>query len=320
MSTVMEKVDRLTRLAGRNRLELLLFRFGDRQIFGINVFKVREVLKCPPLRPIPHSHHHVRGVVHARGQTVTIIDLAAVLGHGRNEGSRDGLAGDNFAGDNFVIVTEYSGHVQGYLVKQVERIVNLRWDDVKPPPAGIGNLNYLTAVTTIENQLVEILDVERVLAEIVGVRTEIDDELRQRRGGSVEIPRRVFIADDSVVARKQMVRVMEQLGVEYEIAENGKIALEMLRAYATQGPITQRFAMLLSDIEMPEMDGYTLTKTMKADPALKELFVCLHTSLSGSFNQPMADSVGANKLVPKFDPNELAELVLSVVDATPAAA
>ncbi len=310
MSSVMEKVDRLTRLAGRNRLELLLFRFDERQIFGINVFKVREVLKCPPLRPIPHSHHHVRGVMHARGQTVTIIDLAAVLGHGRNEGSRD----------EFVIVTEYSGHVQGYLVKQVERIVNLRWDDVKPPPAGIGNLNYLTAVTTIENQLVEILDVERVLAEIVGVRTEIDDELRERRGGSAEIPRRVFIADDSTVARKQMVRVMEQLGVEYEIAENGKIALEMLRAYAAQGPITRRFALLLSDIEMPEMDGYTLTKAMKADPALKELFVCLHTSLSGSFNQPMADSVGANKLVPKFDPNELAALVLSVVDAAPAAA
>lgn len=310
MSSVMEKVDRLTRLAGRNRLELLLFRFDHRQIFGINVFKVREVLKCPPLRPIPHSHHHVRGVMHARGQTVTIIDLAAVLGHGRSEGSRD----------EFVIVTEYSGHVQGYLVRQVERIVNLRWNDVKPPPAGIGNSNYLTAVTTIENQLVEILDVERVLAEIVGVRTEVDDDLLGNRGAGASIPRRVFIADDSAVARKQMVRVMEQLGVEYEVAENGKIALEMLKAYAEQGPIAQRFAMLLSDIEMPEMDGYTLTKTMKADPQLKDLFVCLHTSLSGSFNQSMADTVGANKLVPKFDPNELAALVLSIVDATPAAA
>lgn len=310
MSSVMERVDRLTRLAGRNRLELLLFRFGNRQIFGINVFKVREVLKCPPLRPIPHSHHHVRGVMHARGQTVTIIDLAAVLGHGRSEGSRD----------EFVIVTEYSGHVQGYLVKQVERIVNLRWDDVKPPPAGIGTSNYLTAVTTIENQLVEILDVERVLAEIVGVRTDVNDELLENRNANVEIPRRVFIADDSAVARKQMVRVMEQLGVEYELAENGKLALEALKAYAEQGPITQRFAMLLSDIEMPEMDGYTLTKTMKADPQLKDLYVCLHTSLSGSFNQSMADTVGANKLVPKFDPNELAGLVLSIVDNAPAAA
>jgi len=310
MSSVMEKVDRLTRLAGRNRLELLLFRFDNRQIFGINVFKVREVLKCPPLRPIPHSHHHVRGVMHARGQTVTIIDLAAVLGHGRSEGSRD----------EFVIVTEYSGHVQGYLVKQVERIVNLRWNDVKPPPAGIGGANYLTAVTTIENQLVEILDVERVLAEIVGVRTEVDERFRDTGGAPAGVPRRVFIADDSAVARKQMVRVMEQLGVEYDLAENGKVALEMLKTYAEQGPITERFAMLLSDIEMPEMDGYTLTKSMKSDPQLKDLFVCLHTSLSGSFNQSMSDTVGADKLVPKFDPNELAALVLSIVDPTPAAA
>lgn len=310
MSSVMEKVDRLTRLAGRNRLELLLFRFSNRQIFGINVFKVREVLKCPPLRPIPHSHHHVRGVMHARGQTVTIIDLAAVLGHGRSEGSRD----------EFVIVTEYSGHVQGYLVQQVERIVNLRWDDVKPPPVGIGTSNYLTAVTTLENQLVEILDVERVLSEIVGVRTEVSDALLDTNSLNDSIPRRVFIADDSAVARKQMVRVMEQLGVEYEVAENGKAALEMLRAHASEGPITRRFAMLLSDIEMPEMDGYTLTKTMKADPALKDLYVCLHTSLSGSFNQSMATTVGANKLVPKFDPDELATLVLSIVSPSAAAA
>lgn len=310
MSSVMEKVDRLTRLAGRNRLELLLFRFDNRQIFGINVFKVREVLKCPPLRPIPHSHHHVRGVMHARGQTVTIIDLAAVLGHGRSEGSPD----------EFVIVTEYSGHVQGYLVKQVERIVNLRWDDVKPPPVGIGTSNYLTAVTTIENNLVEILDVERVLAEIVGVRTDVADSLLGPHAEQGDIPRRVFIADDSAVARKQMIRVMEQLGVDYEVAENGKAALEMLSAYAAEGPITQRFAMLLSDIEMPEMDGYTLTKTMKADARLKDLYVCLHTSLSGSFNQSMANTVGANKLVPKFDPNELAALVLSIVEPAPAAA
>lgn len=310
MSSVMEKVDRLTRLAGRNRLELLLFRFSNRQIFGINVFKVREVLKCPPLRPIPHSHHHVRGVMHARGQTVTIIDLAAVLGHGRSEGSRD----------EFVIVTEYSGHVQGYLVQQVERIVNLRWDDVKPPPVGIGTSNYLTAVTTLENQLVEILDVERVLSEIVGVRTEVSDALLDTNSLNDDIPRRVFIADDSAVARKQMVRVMEQLGVEYEVAENGKAALEMLRAHASEGPITRRFAMLLSDIEMPEMDGYTLTKTMKADPVLKDLYICLHTSLSGSFNQSMATTVGANRLVPKFDPDELAALVLSIVSPSAAAA
>ncbi len=302
--SIIDRVDRLTRLAGRNRLELLLFKLQSEQVFGINVFKVREVLKCPVLRPIPHSHYQMRGVFHARGQTITVIDLAAVLGHGASKGSPD----------EFVIVTEYSGHVQGYLVQQVVRIVNLRWDDIKPPPAGIGSANYLTAVTTLDNQLVEILDVERVLAEIVGMDFDVSEDLLAQNIPNPEVPRRIFIADDSAVARKSMTRVMDQLGVEYELAENGLEALERLRAYAEQGPITERFAMLLSDIEMPQMDGYTLTKTLKADPNLKELYVCLHTSLSGSFNDSMANSVGANKLVAKFDPDDLAALVMSVVN------
>jgi len=302
--SIIDRVDRLTRLAGRNRLELLLFKLQSEQVFGINVFKVREVLKCPVLRPIPHSHFQMRGVFHARGQTITVIDLAAVLGHGASKGSAD----------EFVIVTEYSGHVQGYLVQQVVRIVNLRWDDIKPPPPGIGNANYLTAVTTLDNQLVEILDVERVLAEIVGMDFEVSDETLAMNVHNPDVPRRIFIADDSAVARKSMTRVMDQLGIEYELAENGLEALEKLRAYADQGPITKRFAMLLSDIEMPQMDGYTLTKTLKADPNLKELYVCLHTSLSGSFNDSMANSVGANKLVAKFDPDDLAALVMSVVN------
>ncbi|MBI4696216.1 MAG: chemotaxis protein CheV [Gammaproteobacteria bacterium] len=304
MPSVMDGVDRLTRIAGRNRLELLLFRLSNHQIFGINVFKVREVLKCPPLRSVPHSHAHVRGVMHARGQTITIIDLAAVLGHGESEGTPD----------RFVIVTEYSGKVQGYLVGHVERIVNLRWDEVKPPPAGIGNSNYLTAVSTIDGQLVEILDVEKVLAEIVGYRVDVTSG--HAVGEQITLPHHVFIADDSSVARKQIMRVMDQIGITYDVAENGREAFERLQAAAADGAITSRYSMLISDIEMPEMDGYTLTKMLKADPALKDLYVCLHTSLSGNFNQSMAASVGADRLVPKFVPDDLAEMVISHVSGS----
>ena len=304
--SLIDKVDRLTRLAGRNRMELLLFRLGGNQIFGINVFKVREVLRCPVLRPIPHSHHHMRGVFHARGQTIPVIDLSAVLGHG--------LCPTD--GQEFVIVTEYSGHVQGYLVHQVIRIVNLRWTDVKPPPSGIGNANYLTAVTTLDSQLVEILDVERVLSEIIDLKLDVSDEMLALSDQSSALPRHVFIADDSLVARKQVMRVMDQMGITYEAAENGRIALDRLLKYADEGPLTRRFAMLLSDIEMPEMDGYTLTKSLKGDPRTKDLFICLHTSLSGGFNDSMAVSVGADKLVAKFDPDDLAEIVIGVLRAS----
>ena len=159
MSRVMEGVDRLTLIAGQNRVELLLFQLGPSQTFGINVFKVREVLKCPPLRRVPQSNPHVCGVMHTRGKTVTVIDLASVLG-------MPPLAGQP---EEFVVITEYNGRVQGYLVAQVERIVNLRWDEIHPPPQAIGATNYLTAVVTIDNKLIEILDVERVLSEIVGI-------------------------------------------------------------------------------------------------------------------------------------------------------
>ncbi len=301
MSRVMEGVDRLTQIAGRNRLEMLLFRLTDQQIFGINVFKVREVLKCPPLRPIPQAHHHIRGVMHARGQTITIIDLAAVLGHGRLEGTAE----------EFVIVTEYSAHVQGYLVQSVERIVNMRWDEVKPPPPGVGAQNYMIAVTSLDDQLIEVLDVERILSEIVGPNQDVREDIVQEFQEHQIRLRHVLVADDSTVARKQVTRVLDQLGITYDVAENGRQALQFLQDVIADGTtnVTDRYGMLISDIEMPEMDGYTLTKSVKEDPQLRSLFVCLHTSLSGNFNQSMAEGVGADRLVPKFDPNDLAELV-----------
>ena len=303
MASVMEGVDRLTRIAGQNRVELLLFQLGPAQTFGINVFKVREVLKCPPLRRVPQSNRHVRGVLHTRGQTVAVIDLASVLG----------MVPCADSGDEFVVITEYNGRVQGYRVAKVERIVNLRWDEIHAPPSGVGASNYLTAVVTVDGRLIEILDVERVLAEIVGIDEVVSAPLRAGQDRLTKRPRHAFVADDSMVARRQISKVLEQMGFTYEVAENGRIAWEMLKAAAAEQPILSKYCMLISDIEMPEMDGYTLTKMIKSDPALKQLYVCLHTSLSGSFNQPMADSVGADRLVPKFVADDLAAVLREVV-------
>jgi len=308
MSSLMEGVDRLTRIAGQNRLELLLFRLGTAQQFGINVFKVREVLKCPAVRRIPQANPHVRGVMHTRGQTVTLIDLAAVLG----------LPPLRVCTDDFVIITEYNGRVQAYLVAEVERIVSLRWDEIHPPPFGVGKLDYLTAVVTIEDRLVEILDVEQVLAEIVGIDEKVSAALRTGPALAPARPRHVFIADDSAVARRQIMKVLDQLGVTYDVAENGRDAWARLRAAAAESPsVSARYGMVIADIEMPGMDGYTLTKAIKSDPVLSELYVCLHTSLSGSFNQAMADSVGADRLVPKFIADDLACVVRAVLENAP---
>ncbi|ESP95501.1 chemotaxis protein CheV [Pseudoalteromonas sp. SMS1] len=303
MAGILDSVNQRTQLVGQNRLELLLFRLKGRQRFGINVFKVREVLQCPPLTAMPKSNSYVRGVAHIRGQTISVIDMSLAVGGPPIEDIKN----------CFVIIAEYNRSVQGFLVGAVERIVNMNWERIMPPPSGAGRYSYVTAVTEIEEELVEILDVEKILNEICPINTEVsqdivaDGEMQKDLGERI-----VFIADDSAVARNQVKRALEPLGVQTELAKNGKEALIRLKEIAEvdcQNDITERVGLLISDVEMPEMDGYTLTAEIKADPKLAPLHVILHTSLSGVFNQAMIEKVGADDFIAKFNPDELASAV-----------
>lgn len=156
MAGVMDSVNQRTQLVGQNRLELLLFRLDGKQLYGINVFKVREVLQCPKLTIMPKSSPVVCGVANIRGATIPILDLAMATGS----------AGLQDRQNPFVIITEYNTKTQGFLVRSVERIVNMNWEEIHPPPKGTGRDHYLTAVTRVDNQLVEIIDVEKILAEV----------------------------------------------------------------------------------------------------------------------------------------------------------
>ncbi len=300
MTSVMHSVDQRTQLAGHNRLELLLFRLSGRQRFGINVFKIQEVVHCPPLTQIPHSHAVVRGVATMRGKTIPVIDLGMAIGRSPVED----------ISNCFMIVAEYNRSTQGFLVGGVERIVNLNWEEILPPPKGSGKESYLTAVTRFENELIEIIDVEKVLAEVCHPPTEVSQEL----AGNIEDKIRqqhVLVVDDSSVARNQVRRTLEQIGVGCSLTDNGRGALKLLREWAdNDDPKLEHLAAVVSDIEMPEMDGYTLTTEIRRDPRLAELYVMLHTSLSGTFNNAMVVKVGANHFIPKFKPDELAQAVV----------
>ena len=118
-----------------------------------------------------------------------------------------------------------------------------------------------------------------------------------------------MIADDSSVARRQIQKTLETLGLECIVVENGKLALNKLRELAANGPILDQLSMVISDVEMPEMDGYTLTAEIRNNPALKDLHIILHTSLSGVFNKALIEKVGANNFIAKFHPDELATAV-----------
>ncbi|MFC4699957.1 chemotaxis protein CheV [Glaciecola siphonariae] len=300
MSGILDSVNQRTQLVGQNRLELLLFRLNSKQRFGINVFKVREVLQCPPLTSIPKLNALVRGVAHIRGQTISVIDLSMATGGAPIEDITSG----------FIIIAEYNRSVQGFLVGSVERIINTNWDAIMPPPTGTGKASYLTAVTEVDKELIEILDVEKILNEISPLSTDVSSEISDNVDVSKSTGKIIFIADDSSVARNQVKKALNTLGLEIEMAKNGLEALTRLKEIAAQtGDVTDRVGILVSDIEMPEMDGYTLTAEIKNNPELSRLHVILHTSLSGVFNQAMVSKVGADDFIAKFHPDELATAV-----------
>ncbi|WP_299016078.1 chemotaxis protein [uncultured Photobacterium sp.] len=299
MSGILDSVNQRTQLVGQNRLELLTFRLNRRQRYGINVFKVKEVLQCPKLTTMPNLHPLVKGIAHIRGQTISVIDMSLATG-GRPIDDLDNC---------FVIISEFNRSIQGFLVSSVERIINMNWESILPPPKGAGKENYLTAVTEIDDELVEILDVEKILDEISPVDTDISGTVLEELVADMPVIRRVLVADDSSVARKQIQRAIEAIGCECVLVKDGKEAIEKLREMAKEASIYEQLALVISDIEMPEMDGYTLTAEIRNNASLKDLHVILHTSLSGVFNQAMVERVGANAFIPKFNPDELGAAV-----------
>ncbi len=300
MSGILDSVNQRTQLVGQNRLELLTFRLNRRQRYGINVFKVKEVLQCPKLTSMPNLHPFVKGVAYIRGQTISVIDISLATGGRPVED----------VSNCFIIISEFNRSVQGFLVSAVERIVNINWEAILPPPQGAGRSNYLTAVTEIDNELVEILDVEKILDQISPVDTRLSSDLLDEIESLITpTVKTVLVADDSMVARKQVQRAIESIGCDCICVKDGKEALQTLQKMAKNGSIYDQLALVISDIEMPEMDGYTLTAAIRGDQALKDLHVILHTSLSGVFNQAMIERVGANAFIPKFNPDELGRAV-----------
>lgn len=308
MSDLLKTIDRRTKLVGMNRMELLLFTLHDQQRFGINVFKVREVIRTPEISPVPKSDPRVVGIADIRGTTMPIIDLPLAL-------DLPPMAGNT---GTLTIVTEFNSSIQGFLVGAVDKIVHLRWEDILPPPETLMNVNYLTGVTKVGNNLVEIIDVERVLQEVAGrSAADVSDELAQK-GLSITQGKKFHVVgcDDSVVARAKLKAVLDKLGVESSIYNNGRLALEALQRMAEQAEkgdalaVSKQVLMVVSDIEMPEMDGYTLTANIRKDPRLKDLYVVLNSSLSGGFNDTLTQKVGANKFLSKWHTDELANLII----------
>lgn len=304
MASLLDTVDQRTNLVGENRLELLLFHLQGRQIFAINVFKVKEVVKLPPLNKIPNSHPKISGVANIRGKSIPVINLREAIGFRPLDVDEECN----------LIITEYNRTIQGFLVGKVERIVNMTWKEIMHPPSSVGRNHYLTALTKLQKEngeeLVEIIDVEKVLAEIIEYDVSISEGVLDENIVNEMVGIKILHADDSSTARKQVEATLSQLGIEIIPAEDGLQALEILKSWIAEGKrVEDEILMLITDAEMPIMDGYKLTSEVRADPNMSDLHIVLNTSLSGSFNQAMVEKVGCNALLSKFQPDRLVEAV-----------
>jgi two-component system, chemotaxis family, chemotaxis protein CheV len=309
MSTFIKSVDERTNLAGTNRLELLLFSLGKdgttgrEEVFGINVFKVREVMSIPPVTQAPDMPSAVEGMISLRGQLIPVVDLAKFCN----------LQIDH--DPQIMIVTEYNNMMQGYMVHSVDTILRLDWNRVKTPPDMLSESmgGVVTAVTELEDgRIVMIMDVEKVLADTAQNTTT--DSWFQSSEVSEKREVTIFFADDSLVARKQIQRLLDHVGFTHISAINGLEAWNKLneiaqRAEKNNQPVSNYIQLILTDVEMPEMDGFFLTKKIKADARFNGIPVVMHSSLSADSNQNLGKNVGADDYVPKFDPNSLSETI-----------
>lgn len=286
-----------------NRLELLLFRLDSRQVFGINVLKIKEILPCPNLTQLPQSHPNIKGVAELRGRAVPVVDLSQAIGRTALPYGKDS--------ESKVIITEFNRKHQGFIVSGVERILERDWKDVLPAPLGASN-SYITGVINTPDGLVQIIDVERVLGEInpddhpIGDLEPVKDEIISYMNN-----RHIMVVDDSSVARTQTAKTLEHMNLPFLMAKDGREALELIRKYSEQdNNILNTLPMMISDIEMPEMDGYQLTREVRIDPKLHDMFILLHTSLDGRVNVEQAQQAGANATLTKFVPKLLADEIL----------
>lgn len=314
MSSVQHEIDERTSLTGSNKFELLLFRLGNgsipeqSELFGINVFKVREIVTIPTITPIAGAPQFSRGVVRLREQVISVFDLPAIVGCKPEKEP------------TLMIVTEYARSTQAFIVESVEDIVRLEWSQVISAEASDVAGSLVTSIARLEDdtdgsRLIQVLDVEAILQKISPMQTKHDDQLKavdhsvQLKPGTI-----ILAADDSIVARSLMQKALETMDVPFEMVKSGKEAWDRLndlaRAAEAEGKtIYDKVSLVLSDLEMPEMDGFTLTRNIKQDARFNRLPVVIHSSLSGTTNEEHVRRVGADGYVVKFAAEELATTI-----------
>ncbi|GGI93250.1 chemotaxis protein CheV [Shewanella gelidii] len=283
---------------------LLLFKLSQRQTFALGTLKIRELVSYTPLNAIPQSHPTILGAATIRGHTIPVIDMAAAVGYPpipKEELSQ-----------SYIVITDCQRMVIGFLVRAIDKIIECNWRDIESPPENLGTSAYLTGVTRYENELVQLLDVELLLSKVFPDNPETNRAILTDVQREKLKPLKILLVDDSKVARKQLSDALDSINIPYLVTSDGKDALEMMASLAEEhAPID----LLVSDIEMPGLDGYELAFEVKNTPALAGAYIILHTSLSSEISVSQAHQVGANEALTKFDAHELISAMLRGAEA-----
>jgi two-component system chemotaxis response regulator CheV len=317
MKSVQQEVDERSNLTGTNKFELLLFRLGfdergeRSELFGINVFKIREIVAMPEITAVAGSPSHVLGVVNLRGQIIQVLDLPAITGCKPKTGL------------NIMLVTEFARTTQAFAVESVEEIVRLDWTQVMSSEHSAGS-GMVTSIARLPSEdgaaprLAQVLDVETILRNMAppdaaGLKPDMFGNKIRLKPGTV-----VLAADDSVVARSLIEQGFDAMGLPFIMTKTGKEAWDQLNSIATSAEaegktIYDKVAMILTDLEMPEMDGFTLTRSVKKSARFANMPVVIHSSLSGTTNEEHVRSVGADGYVAKFSAEDLAGTIRRVL-------
>jgi two-component system chemotaxis response regulator CheV len=276
------------------------------ELYGINVFKVREISTMPSITPIAGSSPFVMGAVDIRGQIIPVIDLPRLMGCEPTRGL------------NILLVTEFARSTQAFAVEEVDEIVRLEWNQVLSADGAAGG-NLVTSIARIDgntgdSRLAQVIDVEQVLRDVFPSQHPSVDPASV--GAALGIPHgaKILAADDSGFARKLIEQALSAIGADYVMTKTGEEAWRTLQEAAREAQssgarVKDSIALVLTDLEMPEMDGFMLTRQIKADERLCDIPVIIHSSLTGAANEAHVKNAGANGYVPKFAAGELAAAI-----------
>jgi len=267
-------------------------------MFAIGTLKIKELVPYLKLTLLPHSHPAVMGSTNIRGDTITVIDMAAAVGYAP--------LSEEEKPNCHIIVTDCQRMVVGFMVRSIDRIINCSWRDISSPPKNLGAKAFLSGVTEIDEQLIQLLDVELLIANMFPQTEQSEIALSNEQSERLK-GLNILLVDDSVVARRQLSDALNKLDIPYQVTVNGKDALDIMVDDASAGnPIN----ILVSDIEMPGLDGYELAFEVKNNATIASAYIILHTSLSSEISIGQAHQVGANEALTKFDAKELIQAML----------